>query len=132
MMVAISLPYLFQEHLKTSAIGLREVHTEALSAARLYRRIQVGPFVYPTYYARWTKPHRAVAPSVPVDQSEACLIKCQNLQRLFGMLLVLLLDPSTELFLKSSCCCWSAFSCRGRPVLGFALRRLRSPPTLSG
>src|ERR671910_416925 len=64
MMVAISLPYLFQEHLKTSAIGAGEVHTEALSAARLHRRIQVGPFVYSTYYARWSKPKRAVAPSL--------------------------------------------------------------------
>src|SRR5918995_1978400 len=90
MMVAISLPYLFQEHLKTSAIGAGEVHTQALSAARLHRRIQVGPFVYSTYYARWSKPKRAVAPSVPVYKPEACLIECHNLQRLAGVLLVLL------------------------------------------
>src|ERR687897_1706210 len=132
MMVAISFPHLFQEHLKTSAIGAREVHTETLSAARLHRRIQVGPFVYPTYYARWTKPFGTIQLSMPVYEPEARLIECQDLQRLFGVLLALLLDPSTELFLKSSCSCWSAFSCRGRPLLGLALRRLRSPPTLSG
>src|SRR5215212_3070232 len=98
MMVAISLPQLFQEHLETSAIGTGEVHTEALSDAGLHSRIQVGPFVYPTYYTRRAIPFRAIWLSMPVYEPEACFVESQNLQRLFRVLLAVLLDPRRELF----------------------------------
>ena len=41
-------------------------------------------------------------------------------------------DGVGEVFLKVSCSSGSAFSCRGRPVFFFTLRRLKSWPTPSG
>jgi hypothetical protein len=70
---------------------------------------------------------------MPVDQTKACFIEGQDLQRFVGTLaLAALFDLLGELFLKASCSSLSAFSCRGRPVFSFTLRRLRSAPTLSG
>src|SRR5215207_1123010 len=107
---------------------------EALPTRGVHRRVQVGPLIDAPDDVGRAKPLRAVASSVPVDQPETRLVEGQDLQRLLAgvLLLAVLLDPCRELFLKASCSRSSAFSCRGRPVLSFALRRLRSPPTLSG
>jgi hypothetical protein len=72
-------------------------------------------------------PSDRVAPPVPADQAKTCFIKGQDLQWLVvGLWAAELPYPIGKLFLKASCCWGSAFSCRGRPVLSFTLRRLRS------
>src|ERR671912_485015 len=87
--------------------------------------VEVGPLLGAPHDVGRTEPLRAVAPPVPVDQPEACLVEGQNLQRLV-VASALPLDLSSELFLKASCSFWSASSWRGRPVFFLTLRRLRS------
>jgi hypothetical protein len=71
---------------------------------------------------------------MPVDEAKTGFIKGQDLQRFVGSWATALPYglpyglpyPIGEVFLKASCSSVSAFSCRGRPVLSFTFRRLRS------
>src|SRR3712207_6431505 len=116
MMVGICFTQALQERPKRQAIHAGEVKREALAAGRINRRVKVGPLIGTPYHVRWTKALRTIAPSVPVDQTKACFIEGQDLQRSVGApALAALFDLLGELFLKASCSSLSAFSsCRGR------------------
>ena len=120
------LEALVEEHLKTSVVHPRQVQTHALSTRGLHRSVQIGPLVRAPHRVGRAEPPGAVAPVVPVDQPETCLVEGKDLQRLAATTLSNSLDDIGEVFLKASCSSGSAFSCRGRPVLSLTLRRLRS------
>jgi hypothetical protein len=95
--------------------------------------VQVDPFVGAPYRVRRAEPLGTITPPVPADQPEARLVEGQDLQRLLlPSLAAYPAYPASEVLLKASRSSGSAFSCRGRPVLSFTLRRLSSAPTLSG
>jgi hypothetical protein len=127
----VSLGELAEEYLQRSVVHPRQLQAEALPRGGLHRGVEVGPLLGAPHDVGRTEPLRAVAPPVPVDQPEACLVEGQNLQRLV-VASALPLDLSSELFLKASCSFWSASSWRGRPVFFLTLRRLKSWPTPSG
>src|SRR5215207_4314122 len=138
-MIGIDLTEAPKELLETHPIHARQVKAETLARDGIDRGVEIGPLVGAADDVGWTKAFRAVTSLVPVDQSKACHVKGQDLQRfvrgLRGLALVAGFaygELLGELFLKASCSSVSAFSCRGRPVLSFTLRRLKSPPTLSG
>ena len=79
MLIGVSLGELLQEYLQASFVHPWQVHTEALSTGWLHRRVQIGPLVSAFDDIRWTEPNRAVAPPMPVDQSEASLVESQDL-----------------------------------------------------
>src|SRR4029450_11130663 len=120
-----------EEYLQASGVHPRQIKTIALPRGRLHRRVEVGPLVGAPHDVGRPEPLRTVAPPVPVDQPEACLVEGQNLQR-FVVASAFPLDFSGEVFLNASCSFWSSSSWLGRPVLSFTLRRLRSWPTPSG
>ncbi len=131
-MLGVALREFVEEHLQASVVHPRQIQAEALSGGGLDRRVQVGPFVGALHYIGWSEPRGAVASPMPVDESETSFVEGENLQRLLAVTIPGLADGVGEVFLKASCLLWSAFSWRGRPVLSFALRRLRNWPTPSG
>src|SRR5919199_2832180 len=118
MMLGVGFRELFEEYLQTSAIHPRQVKAEALSCGGLDRRIEVSPLVGAPHDVGRAKAFGAVAPPVPVDQAKTRLVKGHHLQR-FLTVMILAASPYGlgEVFLKASCSCGSASSCRGRPVL---------------
>src|SRR5215210_123239 len=134
-MVSISLTKALQKCLQAAPIHAGQVSTETLSAGRVHRRVEVSPLVGTPHDPGRAKPCGAIAPPVPVDQPKACFVEGQDLQRLLLQVALAADGPpyfASEVFLKAFCSSGSAFSWRGRPVLSFTLRRLRSWPTLSG
>ena len=94
MVVGVGFGKLVKEALQTPTVHPGQVKAEALSRSGLHCRIQVGPFVGAPNDVGWPKALRAVASSVPVDQPETRLVEGQDLQWLFGVLLLaVLLDP---------------------------------------
>src|SRR5215204_1469395 len=77
--IGVSLCELLQEYLKASVIHPGQVHTETLPGRGFDRRVEISPLVSAFHDPRWTGPHRAVAPPMPVDQSESRLVESQNL-----------------------------------------------------
>src|SRR5215204_7167551 len=77
-LIGVSLRELLQEYLKASLIHPGQVHTETLPARGFDRRVQVSPRVSAFDDIRWTEPLRAVAPPMPVDQSESRLVESQT------------------------------------------------------
>src|SRR5215204_4359197 len=126
----------FEERLQAPTVHPWQIQTEPLSCCGLERRIEVGPLVGTPNDVGRTKALRTVALCVPVDEAKTGLVEGQDLQRLAWLsatdLPYGLSYPLGKVFLKASCSCGSAFSCRGRPVLSFTLWRLRSCPTPSG
>src|SRR5215204_1768111 len=120
-----------EEYLQASVVHPRQVQADALPRGGLHRGVEVGPLVGAPHDVGRTEPLRAVAPPVPADQPEACLVEGQNLQRLV-VASALPLDLTGKLFLNACCSFWSASSWRGRTVLSLTLRRLKSWPTPSG
>src|SRR5918993_2765796 len=125
MMVSICFAQVLQKRLKTQAIHARQVKAQALAAGGIERCIEIGPLVGASDDVGRAKALRTISPSVPVDQSKACFVEGQDLQRFVGTLaLAALFNFLGELFLKASCFSLSAFSWRGPPVFSFTLRRL--------
>src|SRR5215208_3254444 len=109
-----------------AVIHPRQVHAEAFPGCRLHRRVEAGPLVGASHRVGRTESLGTVAPPTPVDEPKACLVEGQDLQRLPAMARSASPEDVREVFLKASCSSGSAFSCRGRPVLSFTLRRLKS------
>ena len=130
MVVGVGFGEPFEETLQASSVHPRQIKAEALSRGGFERRIEVRPLVGAPDDVGWTKPLRTVSPPVPVDEAKTGFIKGQHLQRFVGFSAAALPYgppyPIGEVFLKASCSSVSAFSCRGRPVLSFTFRRLRS------
>src|SRR5215212_4121860 len=80
----VSLRELAEEYLQASVVHPRQVQADALPRGGLHRGVEVGPLVGAPHAhdVGRTEPLRAVAPPVPADQPEACLVEGQNLQRL--------------------------------------------------
>src|ERR671910_23150 len=127
----VSLGELAEEYLQRSVVHPRQLQVEALPRGGLHRGVEVGPLLGAPHDVGRAEPLRAVAPPVPVDQPEACFVEGQNLQR-FVAASALPLDFTGEVFLNACCASGAASSWRGRPLLSFTLRRLRSWPTPSG
>src|SRR5688500_7995581 len=89
----VSLRELAEEYLQASVVHPRQLQAEALSGCGLHRRVEVGPLVGASHHLGWTESLGAVAPPVPADEPEACLVEGQNFQR-FGVAPALLLDLS--------------------------------------
>jgi hypothetical protein len=135
-MITVGLAKMLQERLQAATIHPRQVvSTQTLPAGGINRCVKVAPLINAPHDVRPAKPPGAIASLVPVDQTEARFVEGQDLQRLVVLrfaLAELLPYLASEVFLKASCFLGSAFSWRGRAVLSFTLRRLRSAPTLSG
>src|SRR5919202_2635762 len=109
MVVGVGFGELFEESPQASTVHPGKIKTEALSRCRLDRRIEVGPLVGAPEDVGWTKSLRTVASPVPVDESETCFIKGQDLQWLVGLSATDLLPYLIgKVFLKASCSCGSA------------------------
>jgi hypothetical protein len=126
MVVGVGFGELVKETLQAPTVHPRKIKAEALSRCRLECRIQVGPLVGAPDDVGWTKSLRTVSPPVPVDEAKTRFVKGHNLQWFAAVTLVVSPDGRGGVFLKASCSCGSAFSCRGLPVLSLTLRRLRS------
>ncbi len=130
MVVGVGFRESVEETLQASCVHPGQVKAEALSRCGLERRIQVGPLVGAPDDVGRAKAFGAVALPMPVDEAETGFVEGQDLQRFVGFSAVALPYGLPyllgEVFLKASCSCGSAFSCRGRPVLSFTFRRLRS------
>src|ERR671921_2761587 len=128
----VSLGELAEEYLQASVVHPRQVKAEALPRGGFHRRVEVGPLVGAPNDVGRTEPLRTLAPPVPVDQPEACLVEGQNLQRLV-VASALPLDLSGEVFLNACCSFWSASSWRGLPGLSLNFRWPgRWPPPAGG
>lgn len=126
-MVGIHLAEAFQECLETGAVQARQTKAKTLACCRIYCGVEVGPLIGAVHDVRRAKPLGTVALLVPVDQSEACLIEGQNLQwLLLEEPLVFSPEVLGEVFLKCSCSSGLALRWRGRPLLSFTWRRLKS------
>lgn len=80
MMVRIVFGEPFEETLQATAVHPRKIKAVALPIGGIYGRIEIGPLVGTPHCVGRTKAFWAVASCVPVDQTEACLVKSQNLQ----------------------------------------------------
>src|SRR5215207_3068869 len=125
-MMGVGFGKLFEEALQTPTVHPGQVKAEGLSRSGLHCRIEVGPFVGAPDDVGRTKAFGTVSPPVPVDQAKTRFVKGQDLQWFAAVTLAALPDGGGEVFLKASCSSVSAFSWRGRPVLSFTFRRLRS------
>ena len=77
--IGVPLRELLQEYLKASLIHPGQLHTEILSGRGFKSRVQVSPLVCALHDPRWTEPHRAVAPPMPVYEAESRLVESQDL-----------------------------------------------------
>jgi hypothetical protein len=80
-MIGIDLTEVPKELLETHPIHARQVKAETLARDGIDRGVEIGPLVGAADDVGWTKAFRTVTSLVPVDQSKACLVKGQDLQR---------------------------------------------------
>src|SRR5215211_8881191 len=107
MVLGVGFRDLFEERLQAPTVHPWKIKTGAFSRCGFDCRVEVGPLVGAPHDVGRTEPLRAVAPPVPVDQPEACLVEGQNLQRLV-VASALPLDLTGKLFLNACCSFWSA------------------------
>ena len=74
-MIRVGFGELVEETLQASTVHPRKIKAEALSRSGFNRRIEVGPLVGTFDDVGRTKPLRAVASPVPIDQAKTRLVK---------------------------------------------------------